>query len=258
MSMNRVLIVIMVLFWFLTSCKKEDTSIAGQRLLQRVVSRGGDTIGYVSFQYDTLMRLTKITDSNNNDKCTGETSIMYDTVGNPVKFSTNRYCDYCQSYSAIYVLKYFNGRVIEKLSKNDNNGLYKTIHVYSYDTKGRLIKDSMSYFTNQVTLLKYDDNDNVTELKTFIDFQKNQTINYSYNPERNPYSRLGLILYFMLDYPSNYLSKNAVNQKVFDTRNFPITTAKLTCEYEDNLIKTITTKFDSDLSFLIKDEFYYY
>jgi hypothetical protein len=248
----------LIILIFFNACRKENTPAAGDKVLQRVVGRSGDTIGYSSYEYDAAMRLVTIIDSNNNDRSIGTTSIVYDTTGDPIKFT--RYVRYTNRPASLTttLLIYQNGKVVEKLLSNFNNSSYINANTYTYDMKGRLIKDSAgSYgYTNFV----YDDNDNIVQIKEFNassgSMANTYTITSSYDGNVNPYKGIGLTLYFITNSYS-LLSRHNRTREIYNQYNLT-QTADYTYEYENGMPKKMTLMWDGGGAFEVNTVDFYY
>jgi hypothetical protein len=245
MSVPRILIACVILLYCFSSCKKENINGAGDRLLQRVVSRSGDSIGYLSYEYDAQRRLVAITDSSNHDGHIGTTLIKYDTAENPARFTDHGIYPGQPDREWAYLLVYQEGKVIQKLVSNSNNGSYVTENIYTYDMKGRLARDSaISWgYTNFV----YDDNDNVVQMQKFYKaggaMINSYNITASYDSNINPYNGLGLTLYFITDLYS-VISKHNITQEIYNQYNSNHT-GNYTYEYENSLPKMMTESWEN-------------
>lgn len=259
MSVPSVLITSVILLCFCSSCRKEDTPAAGDRLLQRVVARSGDTIIYSSLQYDAQMRLVAITDSSNNGGYTGETTIEYDTSGKPAKFIHFDLYPNRPGSDWADLLVYKNGKVIQKLTSSFNNGYYVSAHNYTYDTKGRLVKDSVGSYG--YTSFAYDDNDNVIQIQEFDTspgtMTNTCTITASHDSNINPYNGLDFNLYFFITNSYNLLSKHNRTKVIYSQYNLTHT-GNYTYEYENGLPKKMTLTWDDGGSFAVNAVSFYY
>jgi len=122
MPVARILFPALAFICLFSACKKADYPEAGDKLLQRVVS-DNDSLMSSTLHYDGQNRLVELIDSNRQGHI-WETSIAYNTAGNPVKFTifyhiqSNRVGDVTTTDSLIYE----NSRVIKKLEGHKFQG----------------------------------------------------------------------------------------------------------------------------------------
>jgi YD repeat-containing protein len=261
MPLTRILLTASTLVCLLSSCKKEDYPESGDKLLQRVIS-DKDTLMSTTFHYDGQNRLIEVIDSNRQGHI-WETSIDYNTAGNPVKstifyhIESNRVEDATTTDSLVYE----DSRVIKKLGSVTNfrgsTGIYVT-HTYAYDAKGRLMTDFMgnSNSIDEVygyTNFTYDGDDNIVKIQEFNKssgvMDSTRTITVAYNSDKNPYRSIGLMLYFVAgDYL--LLGKHNVSKVVYYQyydylqRNVELGRQDYTYEYDaDGLPKTMILSY---------------
>jgi len=240
MSTFRLLIASVCLLCFFISCKKEDTPVAGEKFLRQVVGTG-DSIAYQTYSYDAQMRLATISGSSNNvGSGTSETLIEYDSTGNPIKFTHHHHFpNPLMDQEWVSVLVYENDKVVQKIVNHNTPTSYITSNTYSYDMKGRLISDKYNHFI-------YDDNDDVIKILSPGRLAPTDTTTLSYDSNINPYSSLGLILYFITD-SNDLLSKHNKTRETYNWYDH-INTKIYTYEYENRLPKKMTLSWDNGIS----------
>jgi hypothetical protein len=213
----RLILSVAICAVFLSSCKKDNNdSLSNKNRLYEFRSHWYDTIGYYLLKYNQVGKLTQIKATSNNQPLdTSNWTISYD--------AENRMTGYTLTHNRISWFASFKflhdhaGRIIAKVYSS-NNG---PSHIYSYDNLGRLISDSSysysenSYFPRGV--FKYDSRSNLIEYQfSYYDSYYRRLESWpikqaSHNNKPNPYSNLGLTLYFVMDETTRGLSKtNAV------------------------------------------------
>ena len=220
----RIILITTIFLFVLNACKKnETTSNENPQLLQRIIYSEGDSIFYTFLTYDENKRLISIADSDRNGH-TANTSIEYNLHNQIVKMKKLYRDDPGgiikeTTYSLIYNT---NNQVIKKLWLSDPNIPNKTVNTYSYDSKGRLIADTVyNHLSEDVysyTALTYDGDDNNIQWQSFTNspsgFQSPGVITASYNTNLVPYHNLGLPTYFIrgnnfyFNSGENFLSRN--------------------------------------------------
>lgn len=196
-------------------------------------SQLNDSISYESFNYDNQNRVTTIEDSNNNG-AKYKFLIEYNTQGQPHKLTAF----YNYTFGGSCLFNYDNnGKVKKRINQSASNNEDSIQNVYTYDSRGRLIADSVySYWTNQVfsyITYSYNENDNVTERKEYNNFMGSMQIENSaqflYDDKPNPHSSLGIALYFITN-DDRYLSRNNRIQAKYEDG----TIMKYEYEYQNN------------------------
>jgi len=203
----RLLLSAATLAFIFSACQKENTTLAEGTKLKMTTSQLNDSISYESFNYDNQNRVTLIEDSNNNG-AKYKMLIEYNAQGQPLKLTASQNQSYFFSYDN-------NGRIVKKLNQPASNSGNSIRNVYSYDSKGRLIADSVySSWTNEVfsyTTYTYNENDNVVERKEYNNFmgsmQMENSVQLLYDDKPNPHNNLGTTLYFITN-DDRYLSRN--------------------------------------------------
>jgi hypothetical protein len=239
MPLARTLLAASTLVCLFYACKKEDFPENDGTVLQRVVT-DNDSLLSITFHYDGQNRLIALIDSNRQGHV-DETSIEYNTAGNPVKFTMHHHyrsnpIDSKREDSLVYV----NNRVVKKLYKSPTTA-YKLLNAYSYDGNGRLITDTAySYFRDVIsgyTQLSYDNNDDIVQYQ-FFDNSSGVMDNVgstivTYNSDVSPYKSLGLAYYFVTgDYL--LLSKHNKTKVVQNWRYLQPYTTEYSYEYNSN------------------------
>jgi YD repeat-containing protein len=249
MPLARSLITALAFTCLFSACKKDDFPESGGKLLHRVVS-DKDSLLSTTFCYDAQNRLVEIIDSNRQGHI-WETSVEYNAAGNPVKF-TNLYHwqSNSVSYGVVDSLVYENGSVIKKLQSypySPNSKDFHVTHTYAYDTKGRLITDfygnsnrpdDVYAYTNFI----YDAADDIIAIQEFNKssgvMDSIRSITVTYNSDENPYSSIGLILYYVRgqqyagDYHLLLLGKHNKTKVIYQYRNITLFTTNYTYKYD--------------------------
>jgi hypothetical protein len=183
------------------------------------------------------------------------TSIEYNTAGNPMKFFSHLHWQPATSDEIIIdSLVYENGRVIKKLQRFPLSGTpndFNVTHNYAYDGKGRLITDFNGPSNkidelNGYTSFSYDADDNITEIREFRrgfnGIDSNSHIKVTYNSDKSPFNSLGQAVYFI---GGNSLSLCKLNKAkvVYFYRDFEQFTDTYYYEYDSDRLPTkIITK----------------
>jgi hypothetical protein len=188
------------------ACNKEELGTAEGTRLNMIISKEYDSVGYSAFRYDNQNRLTAKIDSNNRGNIS-RCFINYDSNGKLLKvtYSSNNTVDgsFLEGTSSF---DYDNkDRIVKKFNSATWNPGGSTSNIYSYDTKGRVVKDSFyDYRTNAIhvygyTIYTYDEKDNVVERKQYVysgSLDSNRC-QYSYDNRPNPFFSQDQ-LYFIL------------------------------------------------------------
>lgn len=191
LEIKRALLLLLV-SCTLFACSKEDLPAAEGTRLQMIASKWYDTLGYRIFNYDNQNKLTAVIDSNNNGNKSRFT-LDYDANGRLLKitFSYNP-GSFFESTSSF---EYDNlDRIVKSFNSSISNPAGNTSNIYSYDAKGRLVRDSFfDYRTNGIvsyTTYTYDGNDNVVASKQILKsgslLRDTTQIQYSYDNKLNP------------------------------------------------------------------------
>lgn len=215
------------------SCKKEEAGNDNVVLprLQKIISNGMDSLGNFSsaplffqfFTYDVNGNLVSIRDSSDkwhhwykgpqpwrlNRK---EVFFDYSSNGNLLRLKTSR-------DSFVYNNQ---NQVIEQLRRTYSDTTpYFVIHRFTYDIKGNLVADSgyvINTYSNPRGILSgydqytYDDRGNVIRNDRVdvwpVGTVKHTTFTATYDTQKNPYKKFGLLPYFLFYNTGFFLSTN--------------------------------------------------
>ena len=246
------------LLWMFSSCQKEATPGSTNQYLRKTTSRSGDSLNHTTYTYDNQNRLVSISSSFNQGQ--GEQyriDITYDAQGRMASASQNR--------NGIDSFRYDNqNRIVQKLHITPSSTTYTGRSTYSYDTKGRLLADTLhSYWTNEIfeyTIYTYDQNDNIIEVKVFRNnagtFYVEKTMQLQFDNKTNPYYSLGPVQYFIFSDGNGLeylLSRNNCIKKTFPNGDV----ISYNYVYAGDLPKSVVTTDSSDPGWTSSDEFYY-
>ena len=218
--MQKVLPVTLIItvLVFLSACQKEQPEILDQHFLKKTVSRWGDSTTVTQYFYDDQNRLSSISTSDRNgQEEMNRKELTYDQFGKLAKVTQTWY----DGQSHTYQFKYdAHNRIMERLSEPIAATGAVMKNTYTYDTKGRLIADSVySSSINGVAefrIYAYDEKDNMIESQIFYNtstgVQLESAATYEYDNNKNPYSSLGKYFYFVsMDYyRDDFLSRNNI------------------------------------------------
>jgi hypothetical protein len=252
MSTFRLFIAGVILLCFFISCRKEDTPAAGDKLLRQTASWISDFSDSCFYVYNAQRQLITINVRHSIWEDNRKTFIEYNATGDPLKFINYDHVPYRQDSVWADLLVYKNGKVVEKRVSSFNNGSYVSSNNYTYDMKGRLIRDSAgkSGYTDFI----YDENDNVVQTNMFSSLGDTVMINTytltaSYDGNINPYNNLGLTLYFITNSDKllskhNRISDTFLGYYDYNTGKYDVNTEKYTYEYENGLVKKMTRTWE--------------
>ena len=249
----------------------------------------GLLVGFISCAKEKIIssgneRLTKIETYNPTNKSTSIAEYKYDNIGNLIEINASG--DFTEKQSLLYdasgkiisntltnsisgnVYKYDfqvdqNGRIIKATGTSFVPNLVIDNHIYTYDTQGRLIIDSVftqSGSINSYVNFEYDNNSNVIAYKQYVNngtaIVLVNSMTFQYDSKRSPYFKVGQILYTSLGGSGVsyfYLSKN---NTITATLNGTIITPGGNFVYQyypNSLLKTSTVNVPNK----VKSTFYY-
>lgn len=246
----------------LISCSKENIIPSGNEKLTKIetYNPSNQTTSIAEYKYDNNSNLIEIYASGGNAS-NEKQSLLYDASGKIISntltnnVSGNVYKFDFQSDP--------NGRIIKATGTSFLPNLIIDDHIYTYDTQGRLIIDSV--FTQSGSIhsyvkFEYDNNSNVVAYKQYVNNGSAiilvNSMTFEYDTQRSPYFKLGQILYTSLGGSGVsyfYLSKN---NPIRATLNGTIITpgGNFLYQYYPNLLlKTSTVNVPNAIKFT----FYY-
>ncbi len=246
----------------LISCAKENIIPSGNEKLTKIetYNPANQNTSIAEYKYDNKGNLVEIYASGGNAS-NEKQSLLYDSSGKIISntltnnVSGNVYKFDFQSDP--------NGRIIKATGTSFLPNLIIDNHIYTYDTQGRLIIDSV--FTQSGSIysyvnFEYDNNDNIIAYQQFVNngvsIVKVNSMSFQYDTKRSPYFKVGQRLYTSLGGSGVsyfYLSKN---NPVSATLNGTIITPGgnfIYQYYSNSLLKTSTV----NVTKAIKFTFYY-
>lgn len=249
-----------VLLMTLISCTKENITSSGNEKLTKIETYypANQIISTSEYKYDNSGNLTEI---NAVGTFNEKQSLLYDASGKIISNTlTNSVSGNVYKYDFQTDL---NGRIIKANGTSFLPSLIIDNHIYTYDTEGRLIIDSV--FTQSGSIhsfvnFQYDNNSNVIAYKQYVNdgtaIVLINSMTFQYDAKRSPYFKVGQILYTSLGGSGVsyfYLSKN--NPTVATLNGAIITPGGnfVYQYYSNSLLKISTTNAPNTMKFA----FYY-
>ena len=254
MLLIRICLICTIVF-FVNSCTKSDSRPITSLRLQKIALSRGDSLGFILFKYAQDNKLIKIIVSDDNYGITGiTTTLAYDSAG---RVSTFTYSNADAPYLGSDTLAYYNnGAIVKKTGISRIGGS----HVYSYDSKQRLISDSAlsGNSAKGYATFRYDANDNLIEWNCYSYFPWDNiwarfgNTFFSYDNRKSPFGDLSQILYIIRG-DFEWLGKNNVTQTKYFAHTWPTV---FTYEYTaDGLPKKVSGTQNNEVVSTL--EYYY-
>lgn len=215
--MTAKLLLLVATSALLFSCKKDYVLPKEQdRLVQIQINAPANQVTtYVDYKYDSKGLLTEIASSASGVVADKQT-LVYDASG---KIKSNTLSNNVAGDIYRYDFEVdANGRINKAICTAILPTLQVDDHTYTYDTNGRLVKDSV--FTKAGVLssyvdFTYDNNDNVIAYQQYVlngtPTPASNKMTFEYDNNKSPYSKIGQLLYTSLGgsgIAHFYLSKN--------------------------------------------------
>jgi len=255
----KTLLIFGLLVGFISCTKEKIISSGNERLTKiEIYNPANQSTSIAEYKYNNTGNLIEI---NASGEFTEKQSLLYDTSG---KIMSNMLTNSISGnvYKFDFQVDQY-GRIVKATGTSFLPDVVLDNHIYTYDTQGRLIIDSVftqSGSINSYVNFEYDNNNNVIAYKQYINngiaIVLVNSMTFQYDSKRSPYSKIGQILYTSLGGSGLsyfYLSKN---NTITATLNDTIITpgGKFVYQYYPNsLLKTSTVNMPNTL----KSTFYY-
>lgn len=246
----------------LISCAKENIIPSGNEKLTKIetYNPSNQNTSIAEYKYDNSGNLIEINASGGN-AFNEKQSLLYDASGKIISNTlTNSVSGNVYKFDFQLDL---DGRIIKATGTSFLPNLTIDNHIYTYDTQGRLIIDSV--FTQSGSIhsyvnFEYDDNSNIIAYQQYVNdgtaIVLVNSMTFQYDIQRSPYFKVGQLLYTSLGGSGVsyfYLSKN---NPIRATLNGAIITPGGNFVYQyypNSLLKTSTVNVPNAIKFT----FYY-
>ncbi len=246
----------------LISCKKENIISPGNEKLTRIETFNPSTqnTSIAEYKYDNTGNLIEIYASGGNS-FNEKQSLLYDASG---KIISNTLTN--SGAGNVYKFDFqldLNGRIIKAIGTSFLPNLVIDNHIYTYDTQGRLIIDSV--FTQSGSIhsyvnFQYDNNNNIIAYQQFVNngvsILKLNIMTFQYDTKRSPFFKVGQILYTSLGGSGVsyfYLTKNNTIRATLNGTTLTPGGNFVYQYYSNSLLKTSTVNVPGAIKFT----FYY-
>lgn len=258
--MTAKTLLIIGLLTIVVSCNKENNIPSGYEKLTKIETYNseGTITSVAEYIYDNSDNLIEI---NATGSFNEKQSLLYDASGKIISNTlTNSVSGNVYKYD---FQRDLNGRIIKAIGTSFLSNLIIDNHIYTYDTQGRLIIDSV--FTQSGSIhsyvnFQYDNNSNVIAYQQYVNNGSAvvlvNSMTVEYDTKRSPYFKFAQMLYTSLGgggVSYFYLSKN---NPIRATLNGIITTPGgnfINQYYPNSLLKTSTANLPIGIIF----KFYY-